>query len=365
MKRPERKQSQKIRLELSPQAEKYARRDAPRDVRLMAARGALPLPPTELATVLFALMHDEDAEVKSTARDSLENLPEGVIDAVLAAPAHPALLDHLAHAFAESESRLQRIALNAASSDLTVAYLAARPFRSVVEIVANNQQRLVRSPAIVEALGANRLTGRSVIERILAFLGVPVPASDEDDEEAPPPIPVEEVSEEEARAALEVVLGNSFAALVEEHEEEIDPKELEQGGSLYSLIQNLSVFQKIKLGRMGNKEARSLLVRDRNKIVAIAAVSSPKITEQELLSIAQSRAVGDEVIRVICRNKDVLRNYQMKVALATNPKTPQVNAMKFINYLQDKDLQKLVKSKDVPTVISTHARRILTRKGKM
>ena len=86
------RQPQKIRLELSPQAEKYARRDAPREVRLMAARGALPLQPLELATVLFALMHDDDAEVKSTARDSLEDLPDTVVDAVLVAPAHPALL---------------------------------------------------------------------------------------------------------------------------------------------------------------------------------------------------------------------------------------------------------------------------------
>src|SRR5258706_47750 len=211
---------QKIRLELSPQAEKYARRDAPRDVRLMAARGA-------------------------------------------------------------------------------------------------------------------------VLERILAFLGVPAPARDEDeDEDEPPPIAVEEVSEQEARAALEVVLGTSFAALVEEHEQPVDEKELEQGGGLYALIQNLSVFQKIKLARMGNKEARSLLVRDRNKIVAMAAVSSPKITEQELLHIAQSRNVGDEVIRVICRNKDVTRSYQIKHALSTNPKTPQAIAMKFVNYLQDKDLAK-------------------------
>ena len=354
---------QKIRLELSPQAEKYARRDAPRDVRLMAARGALPLQPIELATVLFALIHDEDAEVKSTARDSLEALPDNVIGVVLAAPAHPALLDHLAHAFAEVEANLEKIALNPAAADRTIEYLATRPFRSVVEIVANNQQRLMRWPGIVDALGANPLTGRAVIERILAFLGVPAPARDEDDDT--PPIPVAEVSEEEARAALAVVLGTSFAALVEERDEPIDEKELEQGGSLLSLIQNLSVFQKIKLGRMGNKEARSLLVRDRNKIVAMAAVSSPKITAQELLTIAQSRNVGDEVIRVICRNRDVTRSYPIKLALATNPKTPQAVAMKFVNYLQDKDLGKLMKSKDVPTVIATHARRILMRKGRL
>jgi hypothetical protein len=125
------------------------------------------------------------------------------------------------------------------------------------------------------------------------------------------------------------------------------------------------VFQKVKLGRAGNKEARSLLVRDRNKIVAMAAVTSPKITEQELLAIAQSRNVSDEVIRVVSRNKEATRHYQVKLALATNPKTQQATAMKFINYLQDKDLQKLMKSKDVPTVIATHARRILTRKGKL
>jgi hypothetical protein len=358
------RQPQKIRLELSPQAEKYARRDAPREVRLMAARGALPLQPLELATVLFALMHDDDAEVKSTARDSLEALPDTVTDAVLAAPAHPALLDHLARAFASSAPRLERIALNPATADRTCAFLAAQPFLSVVDIVANNQQRLMRSPAIVEALGGNPLTGRSVIERILAFLGVPAPVRDEEDD-GPPPIPVEEVSEEEARAALEVVLGASFATLVEEQAEPVATQELEQGGSLYSLIQNLSVFQKIKLGRAGNKEARSLLVRDRNKIVAIAAVTSPKITEQELLSIAQSRNVSDEVIRVVSRNKEATRSYQIKHALATNPKTQQATAMKFVNYLQDKDLQKLMKSKDVPTVIATHARRILMRKGKL
>ena len=70
------REARKVRLTLSPQAERYVRQDAPRETRLMAARGALPLPATELATVLFGLMHDPDPEVKSTARDSLEGLPD-------------------------------------------------------------------------------------------------------------------------------------------------------------------------------------------------------------------------------------------------------------------------------------------------
>jgi hypothetical protein len=350
----------KIQLTLSAQAEKYARRDAPLDVRRMAARGALPLPPLELATVLFALMHDDDAEVKSTARDSLEGLPESVMSTVLAGPAHPAMLDHLARAFEDEELALETIALNTATADATFAFLATRPFKKIVEIASNNQERMLRCPAIVDALGDNPLTGRAAIEKILGFLGM--------EEESDVQIDPETIADEAARAALEAVLGEDFSqhasALIEDRDGGDELDEIE-GANLYSLVQNMSVFQKIKLGRMGNKEARALLVRDRNKIVALAAVTSPKVTENELIAIAQSRAVCDEVIRVVANNRDAMRSYQMKLALATNPKTPQATAMKFVNYLQDKDLRNLMKSKDVPTVISTHARRILTKKGKL
>ena len=353
---------EKIQLKLSPQAEKYARRDAPVEVRRMAARGALPLPPLELATVLFALMHDSDAEVKSRARDTLEKLPDPVTDAVLTGPAHPALLDHLAHVNAEREARIEKIALNPAAADATIAFLAERPFRRVVEIISNNQERMLRHSPIVDALGANPLTGRAVIDRIFSFLGI----DEAPDDEAP--ASSEAVGDEQMRAALAAIFGEDLsgipAALLDENAE-ASPEDVAAGGNLYALVQNMTVFQKIKLGRMGNKEARTLLVRDRNKIVAIAAVTSPKITENELLSIAQSRNVSDEVIRSVANNREVTRHYMVKLALATNPKTPQAVAMGFVNYLQERDLRNLMKSKDVPSMISAHARRILSKKGKV
>jgi hypothetical protein len=94
-------------------------------------------------------------------------------------------------------------------------------------------------------------------------------------------------------------------------------------------------------------------------------ISSPKITDSEIVIIAQSRAISDEILRLISVNKEWTRNYQVKLALAKNPKTPQPQAIKFLNYLQERDLKSLMKSKDVPTVISTHARRILTKKGRI
>jgi hypothetical protein len=358
---PEQKRTepQKISLMLSPQAERYSRRDAPREARLMAARGALPLPPLELATVLFVLHHDPDPEVKDTARVSLESLPEGVCEPVLTGAAHPALLAHLTHAFRDNEERLEKIALNPATDDTTIAFLAAQPFKQIVDIISNNQERMLRAPEIVDALGANPLTGRAVIDRILSFLGVQT--------EAPEAEAEEELSESEAEAALRAILGDELGQfareLIAESDEEIDLAEVEK--NLYALIQKMSVFQKIKLGRMGNREARSLLIRDRNKIVAMATVTSPKITDNEAVSIAQSRNVCDDVLRAVSNNREWTKNYQVKLALTTNPRCPQAAALRFINYLQDKDLRQMMRSKDVPSAISTHARRILMKKGKV
>ena len=71
------------------------------------------------------------------------------------------------------------------------------------------------------------------------------------------------------------------------------------------------------------------------------------------------------MIRPVANSRYATRHYMVKLALAQNPRTPQATAMQFANYLQDKDLRNLMKSKDVPSAISTHARRILMKKGKI
>jgi hypothetical protein len=356
---------EKIRLVLSPEAERYVRRDGPVEVRRMAARGALPFAPIDLATVLFALLHDPDTETKERARQSLDSLPEPVLATVLSGPAHPALLSHLARVHGGRPDAMERLALNPAADDATIAHLATLPHKRVVEIVANNQQRILRCPDIVEALGANPLTGRAVIDRILSFLGLEkrgTEIADDADDELPP---AAEISDTEAEAALRTILGDDVsefdAGLIE------DGAELDEAGkaNLFSLVQSLSVFQKIKLARTGNKEARALLVRETNKIVAAAVIRSPKVTENEALGFAKSRNVSDEVLRLIAMNRDWTKSYPVKLALAANPKCPTPLAMRFANHLHEKDLKGLMKSKDVPSAISTHARRLLSKKGKL
>jgi len=351
----------RIKLRLSPQAEKYARRDAPVEARRMAARGALPLEPLELATVLFALMHDPDAQVKDTARKSLETLPEHVLDPVLAGPAHPALLSFLARVHKDDEARASKIALNSAADDRTIAFLATLPLRSVVDIVSQNQQRMMRCEEIVDALGSNPLTGRAVIERILSFLGMSTPSDDGARE------PEAELSQEEAEAAVLELLGAELAGfagqLTAERDDAIDEEEI--ASNLFAAVQKMTVMQKVKLARLGGTEARALLIRDRNKVVASAAITSPKITDSEVVAYAQSRALCDEVMRIIASNRDWTKSYQVKFALSTNPKVPQAQAISFLNYLQDKELRTIMRSRDVPSAVSTHARRILQKKGKL
>jgi phosphoribosyl-dephospho-CoA transferase len=118
--------------------------------------------------------------------------------------------------------------------------------------------------------------------------------------------------------------------------------------SLFQKIQTMSVSEKLDLARKASKEARSILIRDSNKLVQLAVVTSPKITESEILAIASNRQVNDDVLKEIAMNKEWLRNYQIRLALVNNPKTPLSIAMAQVTYLNRRDLSLLAKSKGVP-----------------
>ncbi len=319
----------------------------------------MPLPPIELATVLFVLMNDADPDIKKTARESLQNLPDSICDPVLTGATHPAVLGTMAHLYKDQESRIEKIALNAATDDPTMAFLATLPSKRVIEIVSNNQERLMRAPAIVDALGDNALTGRATIERILTFLGV-IDAANADDEN----FEQKELSEAEAEAALLAVLGPDAKELAKQLSKEGSEMSEELKGSLSVLIAKMSVFHKIKLASMGNKEARGILIRDKNKIVAAAAIRSPKITDNEVEGFSKSRQLSDDVLRIISMNREWTKMYAVRYGLATNPKCPLPSAMKFLQLLQEKDLRQISKSKEVPGPIAGQAKRILAQRGK-
>jgi hypothetical protein len=141
------------------------------------------------------------------------------------------------------------------------------------------------------------------------------------------------------------------------------PKVEQKAKSRFQEIQDMPVPDKIKLAMTGDKEARSILLKDSNKQVQEAVLDSPRISDLEIVAVANSRNVSDEILRKIAVNRSWMKNYQVRLALANNPKTPLPMGLKIIGTLMVADLKRLAKNKGVSNVLSSAAQRFVTRKG--
>jgi predicted component of type VI protein secretion system len=156
------------------------------------------------------------------------------------------------------------------------------------------------------------------------------------------------------------VAADALAAIMVAEEK---PSEGEVRASTVEKIASLNVAQRMTLAMKGSREERAVLVRDPNKIVAVAVLSSPKLTESEVESIAKMANVSDEILRIIGFSRAWTKNYAVVHALARNPKTPVAMSMNFLARLSDKDLRNLSTNRNVPDVLRVSARkRVLVEK---
>jgi len=155
---------------------------------------------------------------------------------------------------------------------------------------------------------------------------------------------------------------------LEELEEEVPEEELAEEDveymSKYQLAQSMGVGEKIKMALTGDKEWRTILIRDSNKLVNGSVVKNPRITEPEILTISKSAIQNDEILRVICHNKEWVKNYEIRKALVLNNKTPLPVALRFMGFLTVKDLAAMAKSKNISSVLVNQARRMMSNKKK-
>jgi len=172
------------------------------------------------------------------------------------------------------------------------------------------------------------------------------------------PEPEPEPAEEETEPAVET--GESGDG----QDEDEEPGEFEEddGLSKYQMLQEMSVAEKIKMALTGDKEWRSLLIRESNKMVNTAVLKNPRITDGEIISVAKNRTSSDEMIRAIMLNKDWVKHYEVKKALVEHPRTPLQKAMRFMTFLTERDIKELSKSRNVSQAIVNNARRMLTSK---
>jgi hypothetical protein len=127
--------------------------------------------------------------------------------------------------------------------------------------------------------------------------------------------------------------------------------------SALNKIAGLGVAQRMALAMKGTREERAILIRDPNKIVAVAVLSSPKMTETEVGSIAKMANVSDEILRIIANTRAWVKNYGVVVALTKNPKTPVAVSMNLLSRLNEKDLRLLSADRNVADVVRLTARK--------
>jgi len=130
----------------------------------------------------------------------------------------------------------------------------------------------------------------------------------------------------------------------------------EDAQSTLQRITSMTVAQRIGVAMKGSREERAILIRDPNKIVAVAVLSSPKMTENEIEGVAKMASISEEVLRIIANNRAWTKRYSIIVALARNPKTPVAISMNLLGRLSERDLRAISTDKNVPEALRITAR---------
>jgi hypothetical protein len=337
----------------------------PRDVVATIARGFLPLAEEDLIAVIVWLTGHADSEIARLAEATLYEMQTRSVHAFAASETVP--VESLVRLTQVSHDPLVLEALirNRAVPDEAIAELAKAADARVQEVIVINQARILRAPFILDALlenpGLSPDARRRVAEtreeffekRARAAAGSEVsaaePAEGEDEELAD--LPLDAIADLLERAKGEEGATAPTPALPAS--ELKDPKK----ESIWSRIRLMSVAEKVQLAFKGDRTTRLILVRERNKLICAAVMRNPRMSEQEVESIAGMRNVEDEVLRLISMRRDWMSKYAILITLARNPKTPLGVVLPLINRLTLRDLKGLKDDKGVQQVVREMAKK--------
>jgi hypothetical protein len=349
---------------------------APAPMRMMAARGIVPgLKPGDVVVVVALLAESDDAAVRDTARQTFANLPPPILNAALAAELDPVIVRELARAYASNHEVIEKLLRLPALDGDALEILAAAADDRAGELIATNEELMLRYPRAIEKLYLNKRVRMSTADRLLELavrngIELEIPAF----KEAAQAIHNELVSEPTEEPTFDDILFRETDAIAERirlEGEQDDTHQLDEEGEekvkekflpLHAQIAQMSVSQKIRAATLGTGAMRLLLVRDPNRLVASAAVRSPLMKENEAERITASRSVSEDVLRIIALNREFTRHYQCKLNLVTNPRTPFSFASRMVPHLRESDLRSLAKSKNVSGAIAQAVRQQLLRK---
>lgn len=386
---------------------------APAPAQMAAARGMLPLPQIDLLEILVALAARDDAELARTAQQTLNAQETGVLEDVFqSAEVAPRVLGFFAVQDHLPSEIYEKILQNARTPESSIVEFARKTSRGeLLEMISFNQQLLIKTPALIDAIVNNphrtseaerraqetkreffeKERGAQQIANELRAQGKDAAAEFVEDAELAAAIEAGALSVDDAMflaehiEAFEADIDDSWLSLdlIEEIYEE-SPEEREaivskiigemnfegdspsgERVSMINRILRMNMKHRMKLAMKGDREARTILIRDPNRVVAAAVIQNPKITDQEVEKIAAMRTVPEEVLRLIAINRTWSRSYTIMHKLAQNPRTPLANAMTILTRMQTKDLIAMSKNRNISEAIRKQALRLSTaRAGK-
>lgn len=358
------------------------------NVMRSAARGALPLAADETLEVLVYLTQNPlfgtDARM-TLARWDAQSAIE-VLGKDTTAP------DVLLYYWAEENRRpslMPTLIENPAIPDNLLMELAAGASREIVNMLLASA-RARGTPGVVEALSGNEyLTPIEAQE--LRSIGTGTETAAEEPVEATETSPEAEAAHQafqrehaseiaaeedkpfELAKEEEATSGAAVPAAEAEPEgpaesavpEALDEFEVAERTRVTVLqkIARLNVGQRIKLGFIGGREDRAILIRDTARLVQNAVLASPKVSDAEVESYAASKNLQENVFREIARQRRFLKLYPVVRNLVNNPKCPLDISLTLIKTLMVYDLKSLRHNKNVPDTIRKVAAKLYLEKA--
>jgi hypothetical protein len=141
----------------------------------------------------------------------------------------------------------------------------------------------------------------------------------------------------------------------------VPPKPAQRDNTLQK-INRLDVKGRIQLAMKGNKEERSILIRDGTKVVALAVLDAPKISDGEVEKFALQKNVLEAVLRQIPLKRRFMKNYIVVRNLVSNPRTPLDLGLGLMKHLQPQDLKNISANKEVSETVRKLALKMYKQK---
>jgi hypothetical protein len=342
---------------VNPLVEQFRQGRVPRDLRLMAAQGALPLGPADLADLLEFLLHDVDEEIRQGASASLLAIPAGELRPL--AKDRSSAPGLLAWVLVSREERdLQEAVLqNPTLPDEAIEARAAALPEELAELVVINQVRLLRRTTLLEALEQNQNLSKDQRRRLRelreSFHIGEQPPTAAAPAPAPPPVAAP-AAEPEPEAPPPATEAEAIAQYLGD-----DEQRDEQKISTVQRIYRMNTAEKLIAALKGSREDRAILVRDTNRLVSSAVLGSPRLTDVEIESFAGMKALSDEVLRKIGSHREWTKRYGVVANLVKNPRTPLAISLGLVSRLNPRDIKGLSVDRNVPEVIRKQAQKFI------